>query len=192
MTVSISNLDAITRPTSASFIERQWWPDVARLTRRPRIPRATVAAEGGFSRFAARLSVGRQADRSSGRCAVEEIDRAALIDVSDEPAIEPEAAKISQPRREATGGLAWDPEDLILLLPHPARAVVHRDADAPGARPVRAPAVPEASVVDEHAAALHLGGERLGRLAEPRPAVEGVRAGHEARGSVLAREVGDR
>src|SRR5262249_58557685 len=92
------------------------------------------------------------------RALVEQERRAPLVDVTDEAVVDTVPDQLAQPRREAARDLACDPELLVLLLPDPAGAVVHRDADAALPCPVRAPAVPQAAVPDEHAAARHLGG----------------------------------
>src|SRR3954467_8915275 len=87
--------------------------------------------------------------------AVEQIDRAALVDVSDEVAIETEAGQLAQLRRKAARHVERNAELLVLLLAHPARAVVHGDADAARAGAVGAATVPDAAVEDENGAAPH-------------------------------------
>src|SRR5262249_56748985 len=78
--------------------------------------------------------------------------------VTDQAVVAAVPARPARPGRDAARDLACDPELLVLLRPDPAGAVVHRDADAALPCPVRAPAVPQAAVPDEHAPARHLGG----------------------------------
>src|SRR5207248_4852964 len=92
-----------------------------------------------------------------GRGRVEDLHRAALVDVADEPVVDAVPAQLAQSRLEARRALTRDAELLVLLLTDEARAVVHGDADAPIGRAVGTAAVPEAAVPHEHRALPHLG-----------------------------------
>src|SRR5579884_738815 len=54
-----------------------------------------------------------------------------LVDVSDEPVVEAVADQLLEAGRKLAHHLARDAELLVFLLAEEARAVVHRDADAP-------------------------------------------------------------
>src|SRR5215831_8129165 len=132
------------------------------------------------------------ADHRARAGAVEEILRAALVDVTEESLVEAEASQPAQARREAARHLERDAELLVLLLADPTRAVVHGQTEAHRAAAVGAAAVPQAAVVDEDAAGLHdrrLGGDGL---AESRRAVPAVAARHDARRAIFLREVAER
>ena len=79
---------------------------------------------------------------------------------------------------------------MVLLLADVARAVVHRYADARFPGRVRAAAVPETPVPDEHRALGHLGRDRVVVAAVVGAAVGQVRPGNETRGAVRLGEVG--
>src|SRR5688572_19623154 len=130
------------------------------------------------------------ADHLARPAAVEEVDRAALVDVADEPAVDAVAHELAQPWRKSARDLERDPELLVLLLADPARAIVHGDADARGGGAVGAAAVPEAAVEHQHAAALHLGGDGVVGDAEVGRLVRAVRARHQPRGAVVVGEIG--
>src|SRR6185503_20300357 len=96
----------------------------AATSRRWRSPRAWSTTS---ARSSARCvsSLPGEPDHRAPR-AVEQVLGAALVDVADQPAIQPEPGELAQPRRERARDLERDPELLVLLLPHPAGAVVHR------------------------------------------------------------------
>src|SRR4051812_4569689 len=71
----------------------------------------------------------RDADDRARRAAVEQVDRAALVDVADQLLVQAIADQGAQLGRERPGQLARDAELLVLLLAQPAGAVVHRDAE---------------------------------------------------------------
>src|SRR5262245_2659424 len=116
----------------------------------------------------------------------------ALVDVADQAAVDAVSDQLQQARREAARDLARDAELLVLLLPDPPGAVVHRDADAALLRRVRAAAVPQAAVPDEHASPRHPGRDAIIVTAEGRRVVAQVRTGDDARRPVGLGEVGER
>src|SRR5262249_32726449 len=125
------------------------------------------------------------------RVAVEQECRVALVDVAHEPVVDAVSHQLAEPRREAAGDLARDAGLLVLLLPDPAGAVVHGDADTALSGAIGAAAMPQAAVPDEHAAAWHLGGDAVVALAEDRRLAQ-VRPRDDPRGAVGLGEVGGR
>ena len=79
---------------------------------------------------------------------VQEVDRAALVDVANEVFVQAEADQLAQPGGEAAGDCDGNAELLVLLLAHPAGAVVHGQTEPGSTREVRPAAVPQAAVED--------------------------------------------
>src|SRR5471032_2729753 len=83
--------------------------------------------------------------------AVEQIGGTALVDVTEQAAINSVATELAKSRGKDARDFEGNAQLLVFLLPNEARAVVHGDADAPRIRRVRATAVPDAPVEHEHA-----------------------------------------
>ena len=127
-----------------------------------------------------------------GRLVVEQLRRAVLVDVTDEAAVHAVTDELAQARLEAPDLLDRDAQLLVLLLADVTGAVVHGDADAALAGPVRTAPVPEAAVPDEHAALGHLCRDAVIGTEDVGGVVPQVRAGDEPGGAVGLGEVGQR
>src|SRR5262245_23161393 len=117
--------------------------------------------------------------------AIEQVDRAAPVDMPDKVLVEAESSQLAQAGREAAGNLQWNSQLLILLLPQPSSAIVHGDPDPALRGLVFAAPVPDGTIKDQHAPGAHDRSDRGRRLAERLGrALSTVRTRHQARGPV--------
>lgn len=132
-------------------------------------------------------------DRAHLALATEKLERISLVDVANQIPIDAVADHALKPLRKLGSNFAWDTELLILLLTEKARAVVHRDSDSSLIRHVCAAAVPETSVPDEHATALHLCWNRIDlRISIDRTIGIFMTAGNDSRRAIGLGEIRDR